>query len=162
MSLRSIDESVCCLLIVLAIAASVVGQEGPATTSESNELLEVARSLSSTTLAGGEGPDAYAEYLHPEFSRWSAGREVVDHPASIKMIREWWDAGNRQASSEEDTISVQIVGNTGVIRKRMTEKYVDGEGKDTGSFSGFVTQTWVREAGRWKLLSATIQRQDAP
>ena len=120
-------------------------------------LLETADALSATTLREGAGWDAYAGFLHEDFTRWSAGRDVLDRTQTVEMIRGWWEGGNRTATSETQLISLRVSQTTGVIRRKFHERFCDQQGNETGSFDGYVTQVWIRMGQEWKLLAATIQ-----
>lgn len=137
-------------------------EKQPATTgdqavSPEDELVARSRALSTSTTQDGKGWEEYQTFLHEDFSRWSRDTEVLDREESVAMIQQWWEDGNRQSKSEEEVISVQIVGETGVVRKKIHETYVDAVGNDAGEYHGHVTQTWVKETNSWQLLSVTIQ-----
>lgn len=127
------------------------------TVSPVDELIARSKALSTTTTRDGKGWEEYQNFLHKEFSRWSTNTEVLDRDQTVAMIRQWWEGGNRQSKSEEEVISVQVVGTTGVLRKKIHEMYIDGDGNDAGEFRGHVTQTWVNDSNTWQLLSVTIQ-----
>lgn len=129
---------------------------GDQATSPEDELIARSRALSTTTTRDGKGWEEYQTFLHEDFSRWSTNTEVLDRDKSVAMIRQWWEEGNRQSKSQEEIISAQIVGVRGVVRKKIHETYVDADGNDAGEFRGFVTQTWVKNADAWQLLSVTI------
>ena len=147
-----------CLVFAISCGLPAHGQESDKQWDEHQlELLNVAKSLSRSTLKDGDGWKTYGEFLHPDFTRWSPGGDVIGQVKSIQMIREWWNDGNRQKSTTEKPISVQISGTTGVIRKEIHETYLDASGNDAGEFEGFVTQVWVKDHKEWKLIAASIQ-----
>ncbi len=149
------------ILMLIAMSHSAVAQQPPDSSpqhsADEQTLLEVADGFSATTSKGGAGWEAYAEFLHDDFTRWTPGRDVWDRAKTIELIRSWWEAGNRMAKSETELISLRVRDHTGVIRRKFSETYVDQENKDAGSFTGFVTQVWIRDGKSWKLLAATIQ-----
>ena len=80
----------------LVCGATIFAQSETSWTADQQKLLDVARSLSKTTLADGAGWESYGKFLQADFNRWTEGRDVIDRESSIKMIREWWEAGNRR------------------------------------------------------------------
>ena len=77
----------------------------------------------------------------------------------IRSLEEWWNYGMRVAERETELIAVDIVGDLAIIRFKTTESFVGPDGP-AGGFSGYVSNTWVREDGKWLLLSADISSID--
>jgi hypothetical protein len=154
---------VCLLIPTNLIVAQEAGREvdGIKLNVEEAQLYDSAREFSKSTLTDGKGWVGYESYLHPDFSRWSARNNVVNKQQIVDSIQQWWESGSRTKTSKEILISLQVVGNIGVIRKSVNEHYIDGKGSDNGSFSGYVTHVWLKENDRWRLLAATIQQDDA-
>lgn len=126
---------------------------------DEQQLLAAAQRLSETTKSGGAGWEAYAQFLHDDFTRWSAQQPMMDRAQTVGAIQSWWEGGNRVDKSEENLISTQLAGETGVLRRKFTEWYIDQDGNDAGKFSGYVTQVWVRAGETWLLLAATIENE---
>lgn len=124
------------------------------------QLYELAKGFSKSTMVDGKGWEAYESYLHSDFSRWSARGKVMSKQQIVDSIRQWWETGNRMKTSDEKLISLKVVGGTAVLRKSVNEHYVDSQGNETGSFSGYITHVWLKESDRWQLLAATIEQSD--
>ena len=111
--------------------------------------------LSAATLVGGEGWEAYDRLLHPEYSRWAMGEIYEGRDKFVKSLAVWWDYGMRVAERDVDMVGVDMVGNLAIIRFKTTETFVGPDGPVDG-FSGYVSDIWIKEAGKWLLLSAEI------
>ena len=73
----------------------------------------------------------------------------------VRSLEEWWNYGMRVAERDIELIAVDIVGDLAIIRFKTTESFVGPDGPVDG-FSGYVSNTWVREGDEWLLLSADI------
>ncbi|NNF08305.1 MAG: nuclear transport factor 2 family protein, partial [Candidatus Eisenbacteria bacterium] len=124
--------------------------------SEADHLLAASSALSATTTVDGAGPEAYAKLLHEDFSRWTAGGDMMTREAMIQGLREWWDAGMRVADSETEILFIKVVGDVGILRKKTTENYIDASKEAVGSFTGFASMVWKRGEAGWKLLSLDV------
>ena len=111
--------------------------------------------IAATTLAGGAGWQAYAERLHPRYTRWAMGEAYEDREAFIRNLREWWEYGMRVESRQIELVGVDVVGDLAIVRFRTQERFT-GPGDAAGNFAGFVTNVWLREDGDWSLLAAEI------
>lgn len=144
---------------VLIIIASVffmlpdAAWAGPEITDD--ELRESVDALSESTLVGGEGWSVYERLLHPEYARWAMGEIYEGRTKFVKSLEEWWNHGMRVASRDIEMIGVDRAGNIAIIRFKTTETFVGPDGP-VGGFSGYVSNTWVKEDGKWLLLSADI------
>lgn len=126
------------------------------------ELRRAFDELSSSTLVDGAGWTVYERLLHPEYSRWAMGEVFERREKFVRSLEHWWDYGMRVAHRDTELVAVDMHGDLAIIRVRTTERFVGPEGQVDG-FSGYVSNTWVREEGRWLLLSAemsSIQRVD--
>lgn len=119
------------------------------------ELRRSAESLSASTLVGGDGWEVYERLLHPEYARWAMGEIYEGREKFIRSLEEWWKYGMRVAERDIDMIAVDMVGDIAIIRFKITESFIGPDGPVDG-FSGYVSNTWVREDGQWLLLSADI------
>jgi hypothetical protein len=61
----------------------------------------------------------------------------------------------RVAERDIEMIAVDMAGDIAILRFKTTESFVSPDGP-VGGFSGYVSNTWVRESGQWLLLSADI------
>jgi hypothetical protein len=61
----------------------------------------------------------------------------------------------RVAKRDIEMIAVDHFGDLAIIRYKTTESFVGPDGPVDG-FSGYVSNTWVKEDGQWLLLSADI------
>jgi len=104
----------------------------------------------------GGGWRAYQSFLHEDFSRWSTTQPVYTKDELMPGMKEWWEAGNRQASREATVIDIRTVGDLGFARFRLKETYVGPDGEPNGAFDGYVDHTWKLEDGDWKLISLNI------
>jgi len=111
--------------------------------------------LAATTLVGGAGWQAYAERLHPRYTRWAMGEAYEDRDAFVRNLRVWWEYGMRVESRQIDLVGVEVVGDLAIVRFRTQERFT-GPDDTTGSFAGLVTNVWLRENGDWSLLAAEI------
>jgi hypothetical protein len=119
------------------------------------ELRQAAEELSASTLVGGEGWTVYERLLHPEYARWAMGEIYEGREKFVRSLEEWWGYGMRVAERDIEMIAVDIVGDLAIIRFKTTESFVGPDGPVAG-FSGYVSNTWVRENDQWLLLSADI------
>ncbi len=117
--------------------------------------------LSASTLVGGEGWKAYERILHPEYSRWAMGEVYEGREKFVKSLEEWWNYGMRVASRNIDMIGFDMTGNLAIIRYKTTETFIGPDG-ETGGFSGYVTNIWIKEGCDWKLFSAEISSTTPP
>lgn len=118
-------------------------------------LRQAVEELSASTLVDGEGWKAYDRLLHPEYSRWAMGEVYEGRAKFVKSLEEWWNYGMRVAERDVDLIAVDMVGDLAIIRFKTTETFVGPDGPADG-FSGYVSNTWIKEDGNWLLLSAEI------
>ena len=119
------------------------------------ELHQTVDELSASTLIGGEGWKTYERLLHPEYSRWAMGEIYEGRDKFVKSLEEWWDYGMRVAERDIDMVAVDMIGDLAIIRFKTTETIVGPDGLADG-FSGYVSNTWIKEDGDWLLLSAEI------
>ena len=119
------------------------------------DLRKSAGALSASTLVGGEGWQVHDRLLHPDYARWAMGEIYEGRKKFVRSLKEWWNYGMRVSKRDTELIAVDIVGNLAIIRFKTTESFVGPEGPAEG-FTGFVSNTWVRENGQWLLLSADI------
>ena len=119
------------------------------------ELRKSAEELSASTLVGGQGWTVYERLLHPEYARWAMGEIYEGREKFVRSLEEWWDYGMRVAERDIEMIAVDKVGNLAIIRFKTTESFVGPDGPVAG-FSGYVSNTWIRESDQWLLLSADI------
>ena len=119
------------------------------------DLRQAADALSSSTLVGGEGWEAYDRLLHPAYSRWAMGEVYEGREKFVRSLEEWWNYGMRVADRNVELIAVDMAGNLAIVRFRTTESFVGPDGPVEG-FTGYVSNTWVKENGEWLLLSAEI------
>jgi hypothetical protein len=140
---------VACVIVLLSNVAVAAPEITDA------ELRKSIDELSSSTLVGGEGWTVYEQLLHPQYSRWAMGEIYEGRNKFVKSIEQWWDYGMRVANRDVDVIAIDIVGDIAIIRFKTTESFVGPDGPVEG-FSGYVSNTWVREDCKWFLLSAEI------
>lgn len=137
-------------LLFLMASASALGADVPA------ELATAMDALSRSMMVGGAGCDAYAALLDPAFSRWNRSGDVLDRGALMKGLCEWWNTGARVKEGTSRMVHLAVVDDIAIARIDRSEQFVDGEGKETGSFRGFVTQVWRRSEEGWRLLSVDV------
>ena len=119
------------------------------------ELLQAVEELSASTLVGGKGWKTYDRLLHPEYSRWAMGEIYEGRTKFVKSLEEWWNYGMRVAERDIEIVAVDIVGDLAIIRYKTTESFVGPDGPTTG-FTGYVSNTWIKEDDNWLLLFAEI------
>lgn len=146
------------LSLLLALGACVTPTAEPVRDTAADEaaILAASESLSMTTLEGGDGPEAYAALLHPRFTRWYVGTDVMDRKALVAAIEQWWLSGARVASGEREVVHLLLQGDQALLRLDLSEEFVDGDGNPAGAFAGHVAQTWARSGDQWLLLAADI------
>lgn len=117
------------------------------------------RAFSQSLTVGGGGPDVYASFLHPSFTRWSHGQgDIERREAFLASVREWWDYGMRVSAGESRIAGIDIDNDLAIVRVERSERFVDAKGADAGRFHGFVTQIWSRAGGRWMLIGLDVSR----
>ena len=124
-------------------------------------LRQRADELSASTLVGGEGWMAYERILHPDYSRWAMGEIYEGRKKFVRSLEEWWNYGMRVISRNIDMVGVDMAGDLAIIRFKTMETFVGPDGEAVG-FSGYVTNTWIKEDNDWKLLSAEISSTAPP
>ncbi len=143
------------ILLVAGIIAILSDAAFAAPAITDAELRENVEKLSSATLIDGKGWKVYEQLLHPEYSRWAMGEIYEGRNKFVKSLEEWWDYGMRVAERDIDMIAVDMVGDLAIVRFKTTETFVGPDGPVDG-FTGYVSNTWVKEDGYWLLLSAEI------
>ena len=145
------------VLFCSILIASVLVTETVRAAPEINdaELRKTAEELSASTLVDGEGWEVYERLLHPQYARWAMGEIYEGREKFVRSLEEWWDYGMRVSERDMEMIAVDMVGDLAIIRYRTTESFVGPDGPVEG-FSGYVSNTWIKEEGRWLLLSADI------
>jgi hypothetical protein len=142
---------------VVAAAFLLLATAGVAARDDSRADLEAAiDSFSRTTTVGGGGWEMYSAFLHEGFTRCYAGTPVVERDALVASVKDWWESGMRVAEDESHLLRLDVVGDVGIARLEVLEKFVDSDSVPAGEFHGFVTQVWVRGTDGWKLLSLEI------
>lgn len=145
------------VLVVCAVASMMLATAGLAGTDDRRADLEAAiEGFSQATKVGGAGWEMYAAFLREGFTRCYAGTPVVERDALVASVKEWWESGMRVAEDESRLLRVDVVGNVGIARLEVLERYVDGDTVPAGEFHGFVSQVWVYGTDGWKLLSLEI------
>ena len=140
-------------VVLLALMPSVPTPHGGPDTAS---LRTAVKAFSATTAVDGEGWEAYAEFLHADFTRWFVGRPIVRKPELVSQIKTWWEVGMRVSADDTKIVHAGVIGDVGIVRFERTERYVDQHGADAGDFHGFVMQTWKHEKGAWTLLGLDI------
>ncbi|GAA3393603.1 nuclear transport factor 2 family protein [Cryptosporangium minutisporangium] len=98
-------------------------------------------------LAAGEASGLEA-VLHPRF-RWTSHRgEVFDRAAYVRSNTAGGLVWRQQLVDRTDVV---VLGDTGVVTCLVTD-HVEVEGEQR-SYRMPVTQTWIREHGRWTCLA---------
>lgn len=120
-----------------------------------SELRKSLAELSASTLVDGDGWVVYERLLHPKYARWAMGEIYEGREKFVRSLEEWWNYGMRVAERDIEMIAVDMVGNLAIIRFKTTESFVGPDGPVDG-FSGYVSNVWTKENGRWLLLSADI------
>jgi hypothetical protein len=145
---------------LLCLGACVAPSASPPTDQDvevdQEQVLAASQALSATTQVGGDGPSAYAALLHPRFTRWYVGTDVMDRNALVAAIEQWWLSGARVASGERDVVHLFLHGDQALLRLDLSEEFVDKDGNPAGSFAGHVAQTWARSGDEWLLIAADI------
>lgn len=147
--MRTVILALACVIVNLPSSALAAPEIADA------DLRASMAALSAATLAGGEGWTAYERFLHPEYTRWAMGEVYEGRDKFVKSLEQWWDYGMRVAEREIEIIAVDQVGDLAIVRFKTTESFVGPDGPVDG-FTGYVSNFWVREAGKWTLLSAEI------
>ena len=126
-------------------------------------LRKAVHDLSAATLADGAGWQAYERLLHPNYTRWAMGEVYEGREKFVRSLEAWWDYGMRVAERNTEMVAVDMYDDLAVVRFRINEKFAGPDGPVAEGFSGYVSNTWIREGENWLLLSAEIsstQRQD--
>lgn len=147
--MREVILIMACISLILSTPAFAVPEIADA------ELRQTVDELSASTLVGGEGWKVYERLLHPKYSRWAMGEIYEGRTKFVKSLAEWWEHGMRVAERKTDMVGVDSVGNLAIIRFKTTETFVGPDGLTNG-FSGYVTDIWIKDDGKWLLLSAEI------
>jgi len=143
------------ILLVAGMLAILSESSFAAPAIDDADLRRAVEELAASTLAGGEGWQAYERLLHPEYTRWAMGGIYEGRDKFVRSLEVWWDYGMRVAERDIRMIAVDVVGDVAIIRFRTTESFIGPDGPADG-FSGYVSNTWIREDGAWLLLSAEI------
>jgi len=119
------------------------------------ELRKSAEELSASTLVDGKGWTVAERLLHPNYARWAMGQIYERREKFVRSLEEWWNYGMRVAERDVEMIAVDVTGDLAIVRYKTTESFVGPDGPVEG-FSGYVSNTWIKEGGQWLLLSADI------
>jgi len=143
------------IFIVVVINLALSGTAFAVPEIDDVRLRQAVEELSASTLVDGEGWTVHDRLLHPDYSRWAMGEVFERRTKFVKSLEEWWNYGMRVAERDVDIVAVDMVGNLAIIRYKTTEKFVGPDGPVEG-FSGYVSNTWIKEGHNWLLLSAEI------
>ncbi len=150
------------VLVVACVTALLSNLASASMDIPDDDLRKSVNELSASTLVGGAGWEVYERLLHPQYSRWAMGEIYERREKFVRSLEQWWNHGMRVAHRDIETIAVDMHDNLAIIRVRTTERFVGPDGAVEG-FAGYVSNTWIREDGKWLLLSAEIsstQRAD--
>jgi hypothetical protein len=137
------------VILLLTVATTAAGDEW---TAEQREVVAALDRLSASTRPGGDGVDACAEMLAPDYSHWTVGRSAITgRNAWIEAVREWWNDGWRVVDSSADLLEITIRGDFATTRRVVRESYRGPQGEETDSHTA-LAETWVRHDGEWRLL----------
>ena len=142
-----------CLALCASVTLSTTVLAAPEITD--SDLRKSSKELSASTLVGGDGWIVYERLLHPRYARWAMGEIYEGREKFVSSLEEWWNYGMRVAERDVEMIAVDMVGDLAIIRFKTTESFVGPDGPVDG-FSGYVSNVWIKEDGRWLLLSADI------
>ena len=122
------------------------------------ELAGAVEEFSATTRKGGPGWEAYADFLHPDFTRWTLaeGSSLMNREDLVEGLKQWWEQGSCVGQSEVELVSQRLEGDLGLVRRRVSETYLGPDGKLQGSSRNLVTQVWLREGEAWSLWAMEV------
>ncbi|MCK2216895.1 nuclear transport factor 2 family protein [Actinomadura sp. ATCC 31491] len=115
--------------------------------SAEREVVAAARERAAALAAGD--PDRLRRSLHPGFHWTSHVGERFDRDAYVASNTAGALTWERQSLSE---VEVVVAGQAAVLRCVVADEVVTGDGERV-TFRMPVTQTWVRQDGRWTCLA---------
>ncbi|MCZ6597420.1 MAG: DUF4440 domain-containing protein [Planctomycetota bacterium] len=142
--------------ILALCAVSLIQDTEPAVDEKAEKLRRAVEALSHSMSTEGAGPEAYAELLRDDFTRWFVGRQIVEKEELVESLETWWKDGNRVAENRSRIVALDLSESVGIVRLEASESFVDQDGAGAGAFEGFVDQVWILRDERWKLLAANI------
>ena len=111
------------------------------------EQVQQAAAARAQALARGDTA-ALTDLLHPSFVWTSHRGEVFDRDAYLAANS---GAGSRWLAQQLDDVRVVVAGDAAVLVAVVRDEVEGSDGAEL--FRMPVTQTWVREAGRWRCLA---------
>ncbi len=148
-------------ITLLILIFLTIGPVAAKTEVKDKALRQSMAELSASIAVGGAGWEAYANLLHADYARWAMGEVYEGREKFVNSLKEWWDYGMRVESRDVEIVGVDIIGDIAIVRFVTTETFIGPDGESVG-FSGHVSNTWIKEHGDWKLLSADISSITAP
>jgi hypothetical protein len=129
-----------------------VGVSAQDWSSQQQLIIDALERLGAATRPDGGGPDAYAEVLAPEYTRWTMGEGPInDRDQWIAGVRGWWENGWRVVDSNAEYLEVTVHGDFATTRRIVEETYHGPSGEESHSRTA-LAETWVRRDGTWLLL----------
>ena len=114
--------------------------------SDHEAVLSAARERADAMAAGDEG--RLRRVLHPSFAWISHRGDRFDLESYLESNLRGSNTWHRQELEDPD---IRIVGDTAVLRCVVVDEVDIGEGAET--FRMPMTQTWIRDDGRWRCLA---------
>ncbi len=145
--MRLVPTALCAVLI----AAAPGFASDDAVEAREIELRAAMSAFAQTLTPDGAGPEAYAAFLAPDYSRWAIGGDVIARAELVAAVEDWHGAGNRVSSRESDILELTITGDYAFVRSYFVETFENADGP-TGAFRGFVAATWRAAPEGWRLV----------
>jgi hypothetical protein len=139
------------IFVGIAAAMSASAQDW---SNEQRDIIEAIARLSAATSPDGGGPDAYADVLAPDFTRWTMGEGPVQGREKwIEGMREWWEDGWRVVDRKTDYLEISVHGTYATLRRIVEETYRGPKGGESRSRTA-LAEMWVLTDDAWLLLRA--------
>lgn len=144
-------------LLIILISLSPKTYSQPEWSGKAKELIETIEKFSETTSPSGQGADAYSEFLHIDFSRWTMGSSLENDKENwVEGVREWFDDGWRVSERHQETIEMLIEKKYAHVRRIVTETYKGPKG-DTSKSKAALAEIWIKHRGKWMLFRVNVQ-----
>jgi len=147
------------LVFFLAIGLAMTGaqaQSGESWTAEQQQVINAMDQLSQATAVDGGGAEDYAAVLSENYSRWTAGSQLVNDKTSwVAGLDGWFTDGWRVTDRSTQVIDIEVQASFAFVRRIVNETYLGPEDSQSQA-NAALAEVWVREGDQWKLMQVNV------
>lgn len=145
-----------CLIAAVLLVCCHMTSAQQAWNAKQQQVIAAMESLSKANTLGSQDIQRYASMLDDRFSRWTIGSRVVNDKAGwVQGIQTWIDRGWAMAASTQQIIEIQLLGDTAITRRIVSEAYI-GPDKASMITTSALAEVWIKQQDQWRLVSMTV------